>query len=161
MFSWTPTEAQGPGSYPFDVVVSDGTLTDTETITVTVGEVNQAPLLVDPGAQSDAEGVAVSLAIVAGDADLPSEALTFTASGLPLGLGIHPQTGLITGTVSYAASPGSPYTVTVTVGDSGTPPLSDAIEPSLTTRIEALLESARARREERDGGRQDEGGAKA
>ena len=33
-FSWTPTEAQGPGTYTFDVMVSDGALTDTETITV-------------------------------------------------------------------------------------------------------------------------------
>ena len=45
MFTWTPTEAQGPGSYTFDVVVSDGSLTDAETITVTVSEVNVAPVL--------------------------------------------------------------------------------------------------------------------
>ena len=45
VFGWTPTEAQGPGSYPFDVVVSDGALTDGETITVTVNEVNVAPVL--------------------------------------------------------------------------------------------------------------------
>ena len=24
VFTWTPTEAQGPGSYTFDVIVSDG-----------------------------------------------------------------------------------------------------------------------------------------
>ena len=40
VFTWTPTEAQGPGEYTFDVGVSDGTLTDCETITVTVNEVN-------------------------------------------------------------------------------------------------------------------------
>jgi hypothetical protein len=42
-FTWTPTEAQGPGSYVFDVIVTDnGTpnLADSESITVTVGEVN-------------------------------------------------------------------------------------------------------------------------
>ena len=47
-FSWTPTEVQGPGIYTFDVVVSDGgtsSLTDSETITVTVNEVNSAPVL--------------------------------------------------------------------------------------------------------------------
>jgi len=39
-FSWTPSEAQGPGSYPVTVVVSDGHGgTDSETITVTVNEV--------------------------------------------------------------------------------------------------------------------------
>ncbi|MCP4987842.1 MAG: hypothetical protein GY928_17850, partial [Colwellia sp.] len=39
VFTWTPTEAQGPGVYTFDVVVTDdgtGLLEDRETITVTV-----------------------------------------------------------------------------------------------------------------------------
>jgi len=46
-FSWTPTEAQGPGTYMFDVVVTDNgspTRSDFETIQVTVNEVNQAPV---------------------------------------------------------------------------------------------------------------------
>ena len=41
-FSWTPSEAQGPGTYVFDVVVSDNGapgLSDSETITVTVSGV--------------------------------------------------------------------------------------------------------------------------
>ena len=36
VFTWTPTEAQGPNTYTFDVVVTDsgvGTLSDSETIT--------------------------------------------------------------------------------------------------------------------------------
>ena len=43
VFTWTPTEAQGPGSYTFDVVVSDGALTDSETITITVSEGERRP----------------------------------------------------------------------------------------------------------------------
>ena len=43
VFSWTPTEAQGAGVYSFDVVVSDGAATDSETISVTVHEINAAP----------------------------------------------------------------------------------------------------------------------
>ena len=43
VFSWTPAETQGPGSYTFDVIVSDGSLTDTRSITITVSEVNVAP----------------------------------------------------------------------------------------------------------------------
>jgi len=46
-FSWTPSETQGPGKYTFDVCVSDGALSDCETITVTVNEVNVAPEAVD------------------------------------------------------------------------------------------------------------------
>jgi uncharacterized repeat protein (TIGR01451 family) len=44
VFTWTPTEAQGPGSYTFDVEVSDGEFIDNETITVTVSEVNSGPV---------------------------------------------------------------------------------------------------------------------
>lgn len=42
-FSWTPAEDQGPGSYTFNVCVSDGAASDCEPITVTVYEVNAAP----------------------------------------------------------------------------------------------------------------------
>ena len=45
-FSWTPTEAQGPGTYTFDVCVNDGFLSDCETITVTVREVGTPPIAV-------------------------------------------------------------------------------------------------------------------
>src|SRR5207249_3235044 len=49
-FSWTPTESQGGQTYTFSVKVSDNgtpTLSDSEEITVTVKEVNVAPVL-DP-----------------------------------------------------------------------------------------------------------------
>lgn len=39
-FTWKPTERQGPGDYRFDVIVSDGRLTDSETITIHVSEVS-------------------------------------------------------------------------------------------------------------------------
>ncbi|HEU0068891.1 MAG TPA: Ig-like domain-containing protein, partial [Nitrospiraceae bacterium] len=48
IFTWTPMEGQGPGTFTFDVVVTDngtGPLQDRETITITVNEVNVAPVL--------------------------------------------------------------------------------------------------------------------
>ena len=51
VFSWAPTEAQGPGTYTFDVVATDNgspALSDRETITVTVNEINLAPGLSVP-----------------------------------------------------------------------------------------------------------------
>jgi len=48
-FSWTPTEAQGPGSYPVDIVVRAGISEDIKTITITVNEVD------DPVAASQPE----------------------------------------------------------------------------------------------------------
>ena len=47
VFTWTPTEAQGPGVYTFDVCVSDGTASDCEMISVTVSEVNVAPVITE------------------------------------------------------------------------------------------------------------------
>jgi hypothetical protein len=44
-FSWTPTEAQGPGSYPFTVRASDGTANADAAITLTVTETNAAPVI--------------------------------------------------------------------------------------------------------------------
>ena len=43
MFTWTPTEAQGPGDYTFRVRVSDGVLSDEGWLTLRVTEVNDAP----------------------------------------------------------------------------------------------------------------------
>ena len=46
VFSWTPSEVQGPGSYTFDVVVTetDGSptnLSDSESITVTLPQLHK------------------------------------------------------------------------------------------------------------------------
>jgi len=44
-FTWTPTEAQGPGTYTFAVTVMGGTIQSKAFITLTVSEVNQPPSL--------------------------------------------------------------------------------------------------------------------
>ena len=49
-YTWTPTEADGPGSYLVTLRVTDdgvGNLWDEESFTITVGEVNLPPVL-DP-----------------------------------------------------------------------------------------------------------------
>jgi len=43
LFSWTPTESQGPASYIFDIVVLKGPSEDRETIVVTVGQTSAPP----------------------------------------------------------------------------------------------------------------------
>ena len=46
--TWTPTEAQGPGTYTLTTVVTDSgspSLSATNSFTVTVNEVNSAPVL--------------------------------------------------------------------------------------------------------------------
>ena len=54
-FSWTPTEAQGGLTPSVTVTVADngtGLLTDSETFTITVSEVNVAPALAAIGNQT-------------------------------------------------------------------------------------------------------------
>ena len=127
-FSWTPTEAQGPGAYVFDVVVTDDgspSLNDSESITVTVNEVNAAPVLDPIGAQSGNEGSLLTFAATASDpADIPANALTFSLSGEPAGAAIT-SAGVFTWTPTEAQGPGA-YVFDVVVTDDGTPDLADS-----------------------------------
>ncbi len=76
-------------------------------ITLNVTNVNQPPDIIDPGDKTNAEGDTITpLQIVASDPDLAfGDDVDFEAEGLPPGLSINPETGLITGTVSYTAGP--------------------------------------------------------
>ncbi len=93
MFTWTPTEAQGPGSYPVTVIVTDdGTpsLNDSETITVTVNEVNQAPVLNAIGDKLVDELTLLTFTATATDADLPANTLSYSlGAGAPIGASDH------------------------------------------------------------------------
>ena len=103
--------------YTVNVTVRDGATVDqTDTFGWTVTNVNREPTfdqnVVD---RTDAEGVPVNLD--AGATDLDGDPLTYAATNLPPGLSINTTTGLITGTISFAAAAGSPYSVSVTVRD--------------------------------------------
>jgi hypothetical protein len=130
-FTWTPSEEQGPGTYTFDVCVSDGTITVCETITVTIGEVNVAPVLGAIGDKSVAEEVLLSFTATATDADLPANTLTYSLVGAPSGAAIDPATGTFTWTPTELQGPGE-YTFTVKVCDNGTPSLCDEEEITVT-----------------------------
>ena len=60
-FSWTPTEAQGGLTPNVTVTVSDGTTTDSQSFTVTVNELNDAPVLNAIADRSVDEGSTLSL----------------------------------------------------------------------------------------------------
>jgi hypothetical protein len=119
-FTWTPTEAQGPNSYTFDVVVSDGLLSDSETITVTVTEGNVAPVLGAIGNQTVAEETLLTFTATATDHDIPAQTLTFslgngTSGAVPAGAAIT-SGGNFTWTPTEAQGPGN-YTFDVVVSD--------------------------------------------
>jgi hypothetical protein len=83
VFNWTPTESEGPGSYTFDVVVSDGNGgTDSETITITVGEVNSAPSA-ENLVKSTHMNTALGVTMVATDSDLPANTLAYSIVSTP------------------------------------------------------------------------------
>jgi len=122
-FSWCPTEAQGPGSYPITVNCTEGTQTASATFTATVREVNLAPVLNPIGNKAGTLGVPVTFTATATDADLPANSLTFSLDpGAPAGATINPTTGAFSWTVSSCGS--TPVTIRVT--DDGSLPLSDA-----------------------------------
>ncbi|HIW31673.1 MAG TPA: tandem-95 repeat protein, partial [Candidatus Paenibacillus intestinavium] len=128
MFTWTPTEAQGPRSYTFSVRVSDGALTDEEQITVTVDEVNVAPILAAIGNKTVNEETLLTFTATATDFDMPANTLTYSLVGAPTGASIHPETGVFTWTPTEAQGPGS-YTLEVIVSDGV---LSDSEEITIT-----------------------------
>ncbi len=121
-FTWTTTEAQGPGSYPITVAVSDGSLKATQTFTVVVNEVNEPPLMPGIGNQTVNEGQLLLLIAAAADRDEPKNKLTFSLSGAPAGASIDPNTGVFTWIPTEDQGP-STSQITIQVSDGGTPNL--------------------------------------
>jgi hypothetical protein len=81
-FTWTPTFDQA-GSYPVTFTASDGSLTDTEEITITVNNVNRPPVLTAIGPRQVLEGANLHFGLSGSDPDLT--ALTFSAVDVPAG----------------------------------------------------------------------------
>jgi VCBS repeat-containing protein len=127
-FAWTPAEGQGPGFYNITVRVTDDgspNLFDNETITVAVGDVNQAPVLNPVGNRAVNELAALAFTASATDADIPAGGLTYSlGAGAPAGASINATTGAFSWTPTEAQGPNT-YFVTIRVTDDGTPALDD------------------------------------
>jgi hypothetical protein len=134
-FSWTPSEAQGPGVYTFKVKVSDGIGATEQSVTLTVEEVNVAPVLATIGDRTIDELALLSFSASASDADLPANTLTFSLIGAPTGASINSSSGAFTWTPTEEQGPGT-YTFTVKVTDNGTPALSD--EETITVTVKEV-----------------------
>src|SRR5439155_1019004 len=128
VFTWTPSEAQGPGSYTFKVrVTDDGSRSEERRVgkKCSVREVKVAQVLagVLASATLDDES-AYTFTATATDHDLPGNTLTFSLVGAPAGASIDADTGVFTWTPSEAQGPGD-YTFKVRVTDDGSPNLYD------------------------------------
>ena len=134
-FTWTPTEAQGPGTYSLTFRVTDDgvpSLSDARTITIDVLEVNHPPVLNPIGPKSVVQGTLLTFVTTASDPDLPPNTLTFSLDeGAPASAEIHPMTGVFSWTPSLAQEPGI-YSVTVVVSDQGIPSLNAAETLAIT-----------------------------
>jgi len=123
-FSWTPLETQGPGEYTFDVCVWDGGavgvgLSDCETITVMVNEVNEEPEWVDfPDFTIPEEAQWIQgFSIWASDPDVPVQTLSFSLAGdVPAGANISKE-GVLTWKPTEEQGVPGPYSFDVCVSD--------------------------------------------
>jgi len=109
-FTWTPTYEQA-GTYNLTFTVSDGSLTDTGTITITVYNVNRAPVLDSIGNKSVDENQELSFQVSATDPD--GNNLSYSIQNKPSGATFSNRT--FTWTPSYTQS--GTYNLTFTVSD--------------------------------------------
>jgi hypothetical protein len=124
VIEWTPGEAQGPGNYTFNTIVTDEgnpALSVTNSFTVTVAEVNSSPVLPE---QNDLTVDVWSTMVVTNtgsDADLPANGLLYELFDAPAGATIDGN-----GVISW--TPGSVQgdttnRFTTVVSDDGIPSL--------------------------------------
>jgi len=130
VFSWTPTEDQGPRTYTFNVFATDSATVPASTmrvVTITVGEVNRVPQVVAIAPQTVVQGGTLQALATATDPDLPRNTLTFLIdAGSPSGVAIaavDAGSAAITWAVPSGLAPGV-YLILVRVRDEGVPRLS-------------------------------------
>jgi hypothetical protein len=126
VITWTPSEAQGPSTNIITTIATDNgnpPLSATNSFTVTVTEVNTAPVLTVPPNQTINELTTLSVSASATDSDIPANTLSFSLLSSPVGMTIVAETGAITWTPNESQGP-SVNTIMVVVTDDGSPPLS-------------------------------------
>jgi hypothetical protein len=145
VFTWTPTETQGPGIYQITVRVTDNNLppaSDAKTFQVTVTESNQPPVLTSISNRIVHAGTLVLFTNSATDADLPANILSFSLeAGAPALAGIGTNSGVFNWQTSDG-NIGSTNNITVRVMDNGVPPLSDVKPFSIAVLARPNIESA-------------------
>ncbi len=113
VITWTPTEAQGPGTNTITTVVSDsGGLSATNSFTVTVNEVNTAPVL---PAQTNVTVLSFATLVVtntATDSDIPANSLSYVLQTGPTNAVIDGN-GIITWTPLASQAPSTNLITTV------------------------------------------------
>jgi hypothetical protein len=124
IINWTPTEAQGPGTYTIKTIVTDYNplalinqrLSAANSFTVTVNEINVAPVLNLPATVTMDEMTPLVASATVTDPDIPANTFVYELLSGPPGLTLAPDTGAFTWVPDEAVGPGI-YTVTAKVTD--------------------------------------------
>ena len=112
VFSWTPSVGQA-GTYTMSFTVTDGYLNDSETATITVASLNNAPVMGSIGSQAVEEVSTLSFTVSGSDAD--GDSLTYSAADMPGGASLDTTTGVFSWTPAEGQA--GTYTVSFTVTD--------------------------------------------
>ncbi len=114
VISWSPTEAQGPGQYTFTILATCGAYQAMNTFTVTVNEINTAPVLPPQNSRTLVGLQSLTVTNTATDTDIPANPLGYVLTG-PAGASISTD-GIINWTPAVAQVPGV-YSFTTVVTD--------------------------------------------
>lgn len=125
-YLWNPSEADGPDVWNLQIRATDNgspVRSATNSLRVTVREVNQAPSLARPTDELLTEGALLSLHLIATDPDRPTQTLGYHLVRGPIGASVNPANGLFLWRPRIDQG-GTSHEITVRVTDNGTPPLS-------------------------------------
>lgn len=89
-FQWKPGYDDS-GEYQLSVTVSDGALTDSETVAIAVENTDRAPVLDPIGDKTATGNIELDFTVAASDPD--GDPVTLSAGPLPPGAGFDPETG--------------------------------------------------------------------
>lgn len=131
MFSWTPSEAQGPGNYTVAFTATDNgspMLSTSRTVFITVSEINIPPVISAPSSVTATVNTTTSFSVSATDSDLPMNTITLSGTGLVQGMSFPTVTGNpASGTFTFSpdsAQLGTTFNITFTAIDTGSPTMS-------------------------------------
>ncbi|MDO7086205.1 Ig-like domain-containing protein, partial [Pseudocolwellia sp. AS88] len=130
--TYTP-DADFIGTDSINYRISDGAGSfSTATVTVTVTPANDAPIVNTPlPAEAAIDGQTVSINFSPYFSDVDGDTLSFTATGLPSGISIDANTGVVSGTFENNASVSSPYNITITASDDSGATVSESFDWSV------------------------------
>jgi hypothetical protein len=139
-FSWIPGFGAAGNYSVIFTVTDDGTpaQSDSEEVTVTVGDVNRPPVLNPIGAKTVEEGLLIEFTVTASDPD--GDSLTYSASNVPTGASFNAGTQTFSWIPDFGAA--GNYSVIFTVTDNGTPAQSDSETVNIDVSTETQAPAA-------------------